>query len=68
MSLADDVVGSEPLLAPILDLQRFSKPTTAEVLQRDQRGCFRIRSLFARTRNTANLAWYVVSERAKPTA
>ena len=38
MSLADDVVGSEPLLAPILDLQRFSKPTTAEVLQRVQEG------------------------------
>ena len=38
MSLADDVVGSEPLLAPILDLQRFSKPTTAEVLQRVQVG------------------------------
>ena len=38
MSLADDVVGSEPLLAPILDLQRFSKPTTAEVLQRVQTG------------------------------
>ena len=38
MSLADDVVGSEPLLAPILDLQRFSKPTTAEVLQRVQAG------------------------------
>ena len=38
MSLADDVVGNEPLLAPILDLQRFSKPTTAEVLQRVQAG------------------------------
>jgi hypothetical protein len=38
MSLADDVVGNEPLLAPILELQRFSKPTTAEVLQRVQAG------------------------------
>ena len=36
MSLVDDVVGSEPLLAPILELQRFSKPTTAQVLQRVQ--------------------------------
>jgi len=38
MSLAEDVVSNEPLLAPIVDLQRFSKPTTAEVLQRVQVG------------------------------
>ena len=38
MSLVEDVVSNEPLLAPIVDLQRFSKPTTAEVLQRVQVG------------------------------